>query len=168
MARELKNPTPYELSLSSLENLKLIVETCQKKDIDIRVFIAPSHASNTESLNLLGLWSEFEKWKREIVKITPAWDFSGYNTITTEAIKDDMEYYIDSFHYNKDAGDLILNRLLAYQENKVPNDFGILITQKNIESHLDEIRKKRDIWLKNNPNILELVISLKHNKRENY
>lgn len=71
-----------------------------------------------------------------------------------------MENYADSSHYAKPVGDLVLNRILGYQENKVPADFGILITPENIESHLAKIRADREEWVKNNPNELKLVQDL--------
>ena len=73
-----------------------------------------------------------------MVKITPVWDFSGYNSITTESIDDRMEYYIDNSHYSLKAGDLVLNRIVSFQTEKVPRDFGVLVNQDNIEPHLEQ------------------------------
>ncbi|MGD1701959.1 hypothetical protein [Dapis sp. BLCC M229] len=151
----------YQLSTEFLNDLKDIVETCQKKNIDLKIFISPSHASQWESIQTVGLWSAFEDWKREIVKITPVWDFSGYNTITTEPITKNMKNYWDSSHYRKEVGDLVMNRLFDYQNEIVPKDFGVLITESNIESHLQKIRDRQEIWGNNNPDIVQLVEKLK-------
>ncbi|NJK47054.1 hypothetical protein HC931_01510 [Candidatus Gracilibacteria bacterium] len=143
--------SPFKLSQERLQLLKSIIETCQQKGIALTIFISPSHATDMEGLHALGLWSDFEEWKREVSKIAPVWDFSGYNSITTEPIAKNMKYYLDSSHYRKETGDLILNRLLSSQDKTIPNDFGVLITPENIEAHLVKIRSDREKWLKNSP-----------------
>ena len=151
MARSIRYSGSHQLSKERLLQLKSMIDTCQQRGIDIKVFISPSHATDMESIHMQGLWSEFENWKREVIKITPVWDFSGYNSITTEPIAKNMKYYLDSSHYRKEAGALILNRLLSYQENTVPNDFGVLVTSDNIEFHLAKIRSDRQKWISKSP-----------------
>ncbi|NER30702.1 MAG: hypothetical protein F6J89_24580, partial [Symploca sp. SIO1C4] len=150
----------YQLSEEFLVNLQEIVDICKQQNIELKVFISPSHASQWENLRAAELWSVFEEWKRQLVKITPVWDFSGYNTITTEAISKDMENYWDSSHYRKEVGDLVLNRIFDYQKDKVPTDFGVLLTQENIESNLTKINTQREIWSNNNSDVVEFVESL--------
>ena len=56
-----------------------------------------------------------------------------------------MKWYSgDGIHYKKELGDLILNRIFGGQNSDLltPNDFGIRIRLKNIESHLQADRKK--------------------------
>ncbi len=154
----------YQLSTEFLNDLKDIVETCQKINIDLKIFISPSHASQWESIRTVGLWSAFEDWKREIVKITPVWNFYGSNTITTEPITNNMKNYWDSSHYRKEVGDLVINRLFDYQNEIVPKDFGVLITESNIESHLQKIRDQQEFWGNNNPDVVQLVEKLKPEK----
>ncbi|NEQ87322.1 MAG: hypothetical protein F6K26_47080, partial [Moorea sp. SIO2I5] len=113
-----------------------------------------------ESLRVSGLWPELEKWKSRLVEITAVWDFSGYNSITTEAIGEGMKNYWDSSHYREEVGDLILNRLFSYQSQTVPEDFGVLITPENVESHLGKIRNERESWAENNPDLVQLVEDL--------
>lgn len=150
----------YRLSDSFLEDFQDIVETCKEQGIELKVFISPSHATQWESLRVSGLWPVFEKWKHRLVEITPVWDFSGYNSITTEAIGEGMKNYWDSSHYREEVGDLILNRLFSYQSQTVPEDFGVLITRENVESHLGKIRNERESWAKTNPDLVQLVEDL--------
>lgn len=147
----------YRLSQKQLDALQTIVETCQKEGIDLKVFISPSHVTQWEAVHAAELWSTFETWKREVVKITPVWDFSGYNSITAEPLSDNMQNYLESSHYVKEIGDLVLNRLFDHQLEKVPNDFGVLITPKNIEAHLAEIREQRKQWATQNADLVQLV-----------
>jgi hypothetical protein len=72
-----------------------------------------------------------------------------------------MKNFMDRGHYTRKIWDLILNRLFHYQEEKVPDDFGILITPTNIESHLEKIRAAQELWAKNNPKMIQIIEELK-------
>ena len=101
------------------------------------------------------------------MKIAPVWSFSGYNSITTEPISDNMKNYIDPSHYRSEVGDLIINRLQKHQQEKVPNDFGILLTSDNVEFHLKKVRADREAWAVKNPEEVNLVKALRINHTEN-
>ncbi|WP_017305707.1 hypothetical protein [Spirulina subsalsa] len=151
----------YQLSRDYLEDLKAIITTSQAQGIDLTLFISPSHAMQWEAIRVSGLWPEFEQWKRELVNLAPIWDFSGYNSITTEPLTDSMVHYIESSHYRKEVGDLILNRILNYNLEQVPPDFGMLLTPNNLKDHLAQIRQDRAVWVKNNPEWVKFVEGLK-------
>jgi hypothetical protein len=156
-----KGEKVYEISQSYLKELQIIVDLCKKKGVDCQIFISPSHATHRESIRVSGVWPLFEQWHREVVKIAPIWSFSGYNSITTEPISDNMKNYIDPSHYRSEVGDLVLNRILKYDEDKVPDDFGVLLTPENIESHLQQVRSDREAWAKKHPDEVKLVEDLK-------
>ncbi|MGL4502830.1 MAG: hypothetical protein ACRCU2_27455 [Planktothrix sp.] len=151
----------YQLSPDYLEDLQTIITTSQQQGIRLHLFISPSHAMQWEAIRVAGLWSEFEDWKRAIVNLSPIWDFSGYNSMTTEAIANPMQYYIESSHYRKELGDLVLYHILDYQPETVPSDFGLLLTPSNLETHLEQIRRDRELWAKENPEWVEFVDALK-------
>lgn len=60
-----------------------------------------------------------------------------------------MTYYWDSSHFTEKVGVWILNRIFDKNQG-VPNDFGILISPINIESHLKSIRDKRELYFSEN------------------
>jgi hypothetical protein len=151
----------FELSNKFLRELKTIVELCEQRGITLKIYISPSHATQWEAVRAAGLWPVFEQWKRELVKIAPCWDFSGYNSITTEPITENIKNYIDSSHHRKEVGDLVLNRLLDYSPEMVPGDFGVFLTSDNIEYHLATIRAARQVWAENNPDEVKLVRDIK-------
>lgn len=134
---------------------------CKQHDITLKVFISPSHATQWEAIRATGHWHTFEQWKREVAKITPVWDFSGYNSITTEPISNTMKNYGDNSHYTKEVGDLVLNRILSFKEETVSSDFGVLLTPETIESHLKQIRYDREVWARKHPDEVKLVEDIK-------
>ncbi|NEP15364.1 MAG: hypothetical protein F6J97_00445 [Leptolyngbya sp. SIO4C1] len=148
-------PGQYDLSKKALSDLQTILKFCQQRGIAYQVFISPSHATRWEAIRAAGHWPMYEQMKREVAKITPFWDFSGYNSITTEPIAEGMTNYIDDSHYKKAVGDLVLNRL--YQHEQVPEDFGVLVTPQTIESHLARIRAERQAWAADNSTVVQWV-----------
>lgn len=150
----------YQLSDKYMSDFKHFVELCHQRGIQLKIFISPSHATQWEAIRATGRWQTFEQWKREIVKIAPVWDFSGYNSITTEPLSSQMKNYADNSHYTKKIGDLVLNRIFSYRQDTVPKDFGILVTSENIETHLAKIRQDRESWAKRQPDEVKLVKDL--------
>ncbi|MFB2936418.1 hypothetical protein ACE1B6_14300 [Aerosakkonemataceae cyanobacterium BLCC-F154] len=150
----------YNLSEEELAAFQAIVDTCKKRNIKLKVFIAPVHAAQLELINRAGIWSEFENWKREIVKITPVWDFASYSNLTTEPIGDRMNHFVDSVHYRDQVADLIMQRIYNYQPEKVPANFGKLISPKNIEPHLKVVREQRLNWKDDNLQIVQFVMEM--------
>lgn len=150
----------YNLSEEELAAFQAIVDTCKKRNIKLKVFIAPVHAAQLELINRAGIWSEFENWKREIVKITPVWDFASYSNLTTEPIGDQMNHFVDSVHYREQVANLIMNRIYNYESENVPGNFGKMISPKNIEPHLKVVREQRLNWKDDNLQIVQFVIEL--------
>ncbi|MEO1590296.1 MAG: hypothetical protein AAFU71_03275 [Cyanobacteria bacterium J06632_22] len=154
----------YELSTEQLDAFRALVEVCRDRNIDLVVFISPSHAVQWETIRATGHWQTFETWKRELVSIIPVWDFSGYNSITTEPIADVMQNYSDSSHYLPSVGDIVLQQSLG-STTASPKDFGIWLTPENIDAHLEQIRLDREAWAIDNQEWIEKVE--KHYKKFN-
>ncbi len=130
-----------------------------------------------------GLWTTFEKWKREIVDLNaqvtsnhdiypyPVWDFTGYNSITTEPVpkQDDersrMRWYYESSHYRPALGNLMIARIFG-EENELLRenpDFGVRLGRASINEHLSDIRESRVAWVTGNPVIYQEIQSYNDN-----
>tara|TARA_B100000959_G_scaffold182401_1_gene190714 strand:- start:74 stop:649 length:576 start_codon:yes stop_codon:yes gene_type:complete len=160
-----------------MKALKKIVNLANRKNIDLRIFIHPIHASLQQIIKYAGLWEEFEDWKKNLVQITSKqtldqnqkiklWDFSGYNDFTTEdktpveSLVPTMKWYWEAMHYNNKLGDRVLDRIYNYKDDSrnTPDNFGALINKENIASHIMLVRKQqmkyelshakeKEIWL---------------------
>ncbi len=150
----------YQFSEKYFDDFKQIVALCQEKGVKLKVFISPSHATDMESIRATRKWQVSEEWKRKLVEITPVWDFSGYNSVTTQKIEKVMTNYSDSSHYTHTIGDWMLDRIFERQNTKVPTDFGVLLTPKNVDEYLDRTNKNRDTWAAKNQNEVKLVENL--------
>lgn len=140
-------------------HFRRLLDFCRAEKIDLRLFIHPVHAWTEENNSALGRSASVENWKRELVKTLgdeagatnppfPLWDFSGYNTITTESVPKGndraarMQYYWEPLHYTHVAGNLILDRIFN-SPGVVPADFGVPLTGKNVEHHIAKSRLDR-------------------------
>lgn len=171
----------YPSGNSTLDRYRAIIKVAQMSDIDLSIAISPSHARQWEALDVAAGWKKFEYWKRELVHINESvalshgkqpfalWDFSGYHAFTTEPVppKGDkttmMKWHWESSHYRKELGDIMLDRIFetnAYGGQNYP-DFGVLMTSKNIDAHLQKLRKERAQWQAVNPETIKLIQSLK-------
>lgn len=127
-----------------------ILSVCNQRRIDCRLYISPAHVGlDGEGIRAAGKWEMFENWKRRVAQISfehglPLWDFSGYNSVTTEPVTTPMKYYWDSSHFNEMVGNWIVARVMEKPEVAAPTDFGEKIFPANIEDHLAKIRNSRD------------------------
>jgi hypothetical protein len=156
----------YKISQQYLENLKEIVALCKQNNIEVVGFISPAHVTQLEAIYVAGQWQILEQWMREVVAILPVWDFSDYNSITTEPVSETMKNYIDSSHYKEEIGNLVLNRIFSYNEKEVSQDFGVYLTPENVEAQLAKLRKDRDRWAKENPNDVAIVEAIKEKSED--
>ena len=170
---------------STFLHFRQLLAEAYADSIDLKILIYPSHARQWEVIDLCGgLWDSWETWKRQLVAINedeakkanlPAfflWDFSGYNTYTSEEVpmlndtKNKMQWYWESSHFKKELGDRVLDRVFDYRDSsrEIATDFGVLLTSKNIEVHLQRIRADRKDWRESHTGDIKEITLLIGNK----
>lgn len=170
-----------------LSALRAIMALAHRQHVKLYLFISPSHARQWEVLGAVGLWSQWEEWKRRLVRINreeagrseqasfPLWDFSGYHSLSTEGLPEagsnaGMSGYTDSSHYQPAIGNLVLDRLfdLKTSGRTLPDDFGVNLTPMTIEPHLAALRQAREHYRQTHPgDIAEIEAMARQAKREN-
>lgn len=110
---------------SGLDYLKKMVELCEEHNVNLKVFTTAIHTSQLELLEELNKMDIYYKWKEEVAKITPYWDFMYSNSITTN-----KDNFIDSSHIKQEFGYLYFARLFDDSSVNVPKDFGIYVEKK--------------------------------------
>jgi hypothetical protein len=142
---------------SSYEHLRHILALARQAGVDLHFYLSPVHARQQELYAGLGLGPRLEDWKRTLVQQLaeeaaavpgrqpfPLWDFSDFNTVTTEAVPplDDattrMRWHWESSHFTQAAGDLILDRVFGHRDpaRPMPDDFGVALDKQGVEAHL--------------------------------
>lgn len=136
----------FELDDRRVELFRDLVEICKKRNIELYVFVAPSHADYCEVVYQAGKWPAFEELKRKLCSIHPIWDFSGFNSVTkTPFVNYRNSLYQDHSHFLPIVGNEIVKKFFFHKNSY--DDFGVLLTPETIEEHLNEIKKLRNQWI---------------------
>ncbi len=80
--------------------------------------------------------------KERLAEITDFYDFSGFNSVTTDI----MNYYEES-HYRYRLGDMIINRIYGVGPLKAPEDFGVFVTRQNVAQHVEKQKQELKRYL---------------------
>ena len=179
-------PAPPDPDETSLSYVRRIVEFCRREGIDLSIFITPSHVHQIEIAAATGAWPIIEGGKRALVRLLaddarerpgrpsiPLFDFSGYSSVTTEALppvgsRKEMRYYWDSSHFKEQVGDYVLDRLFGVTtaSREAPRDFGIRLTADTIESALAQQRVAQAAYRERFPEEVAALQSLVRAKLE--
>src|SRR5207237_866126 len=85
----------------ALNYLQQIVDFAQAKHIKLHVYVSPQHPLYWQFIKIYGLDAYIDLWLRELVKITPFWDFS--NEIDFSPTVNNY-FSTDSLHFNEEGG----------------------------------------------------------------
>lgn len=114
-----------ELGDSGFNYLRKMVKLCKDNNINLKVYTTAIHIKQLQILEELNKMDIYYKWKEEVAKITPYYDFMYRNSIT---INDDN--YIDTSHGKQKLGALYFAKLFEDHSINVPKDFGVFIKNK--------------------------------------
>lgn len=149
----------------AMRYFRKMLELAYRNNIDMYIYISPVHARYYEIECMTGKWPMIENMKRAVVSLVsslavkykktafPVWDFSGYNSITTENLpeKDDtrhlMSWYLEDSHFSKKTAMIITARMAGSLSIDTYPDFGVQITTDTIEDHLLSIHAGRKQYL---------------------
>lgn len=112
----------------NIASLKRIKQLTDLNHIQLIVYVAPH---NHNMMNTFHIQSYLD-YLAQIANIVPYWDFSGYNSLTTN-----NAYYYESSHYTEDLAQLVIRKIFGDDPNKtIPDDFGKWVNKHNIAHHL--------------------------------
>ena len=120
--------------------LKTYFETMKKENPKTRfiVFTTPISIDLFKLLIEKGRLHDYENWLHMLVDVFgEVYDFMGINSITANPSN-----YADLHHFYPEYGTLIAYRLTGENNASIPQDFGILVTPKNIKTHLKVIEQQ--------------------------
>lgn len=157
MAKYNKN----EVSKLSYKVFIDILKECHDNNIKLDIAISPLHVRLLEAMDYrVGLDVVWYEWKKQIVAINEEValklgkkpfriiDFGLYNDITAQELPKDInqtsKYYWEASHYKTKLADMMLDTLM--QQN-IDNDFGVEITSKNIDAHIEKQKSLRSKFI---------------------
>lgn len=145
----------------TLEVFRDMLRFARNSRIDVRFVINPEHARMLIALQETGLWPQYEDWKRNLVRVLveeasdakappfPIWDFSGFNTITTEKSPplsrphELARWFWEPAHFREEAGTLMLSKVMQNSSEATvgADGFGILLSSSNVDDWLVRTRE---------------------------
>lgn len=106
-------------------------------DTDFIIFTTPISTPLFEALVEKGRLPDYERWLRDLVaEFGEVQHFMYPNSVT-----DDISHYFDGHHFYPEVGTLIANKISGH-DGDVPADFGVVLTNENIDEFLNVIREK--------------------------
>ena len=154
--------------MTSLGYIEKIVEYCRAAEIELVIFLTPSHVHQLELDAATGNWWSVEDGKRKLLELLArdarrhddaiaVYDFANYNRVTTERLpdrgsRDEMQYYWDSSHFKEVVGDMVLDRLLQTgdQLQTRADDFGIELTAENVDNVIARLNSGHQAYREDN------------------
>ena len=104
---------------------------------ELTVYTTPISTALFDSLVETGLFDEYEQWIRDLVRVYGGvWNFMYPNTITN-----DIMNYHDGHHFYPEIGTMMAKKIQHPKTKDVPADFGVYITDKNVEQHLLQVKE---------------------------
>jgi hypothetical protein len=154
-----KNYVPDSKGFNDLKELKSI---CHKNNIELIVFVNPINVAQLQAIKTSNNWQNYKNWKKNLSYITPYYDFSGFNSVTTEPLNKNMKYYIDSNHYLKNTSHLMIDAIINPQKRIFHKDFGIYINSANVEQSNAKLDKDYNEWSKKNQILVKKIKAIKN------
>ncbi len=137
-----------------LSFVEWLVKLSKENNIDIYIYISPVHRKILDLVVDSSFFEDYKAWIKLLSKTIYAtnspqnsvelWDFSGYNSITKEAVPTinhnfPMKWYIDPSHYRETVGNMILEILFNLNKIEVPTDFGVKLNLDNVDNHIEKM-----------------------------
>jgi hypothetical protein len=156
--------------------LRRLLRAARRHDVRVVLTTYPYHAQYLVLFRELGLWPEFERWKRLLVQTieresmhapdsptAELWDFAAFSPYASLPIaryaKDGAgQWYWEAGHFKKELGDLMLNEMFP---PAVPDGIGPTIgtplTSRNLDSWCADQRISADRFMRENSDLVRSV-----------
>lgn len=128
---------PPDTMQEGLDVVREIMRLSEKHQFTVTFFLNPIYADY-----YINYADGLIAVKERLAEITDFYDFSGFNSVTTDI----MNYYEES-HYRYRVGDMIINRIYGIGPLKAPKDFGFFVTQQNVAQHVEKQKQELKRYL---------------------
>lgn len=149
----------------NLDGLRYIIQKAKERNIELRIFVYPTHALWLEKYAICGEYKNYWSVLNSIVQTiekeggnSEIWEFNRYNDYTGETITGQKAFYWqDPEHFNFEFGNLIMDAIFS---GRVNDNFGSRLTSKNISSSYNSYLISRDKFIHNNADFLTTLDKL--------
>lgn len=117
-----------------LKTLQQIAQLCAENNIQMYIFFNPQHMTTylADDMELMN------RFKKELVKISPFWDFSGVNYVTANNY-----FWYETSHPRAFICDKILDTVSGQNQITWVPDFGVYVTPENVDAFCEKAVRDR-------------------------
>lgn len=163
--KKFDNPTTFEFGgdfcfMECIKTIREIKQFCDENHIRFIPFFNPQHMTTylNDDMELMN------RFKKELVKISPFWDFSGVNYVTSNNY-----FWYETSHPRAFICDKILDTVSGRNQITWVPDFGVYVTEENVDAFCEKAVRDREAY---DPNHEQWVPSAEERavmtKRVNY
>lgn len=143
-----------------IETIRQIKQLCNENHIRFIPFFNPQHMTTYLETDI----ELMNRFKKELVKISPFWDFSGVNYMTANNY-----FWYETTHSRAFICDKILDTVSGQNQMTWVPDFGVYVTEENVDAFCEKAVRDREAY---DPNHEQWVPSAEERavmtKRVNY
>ncbi len=140
----------FKFDYKKIEDLKEFINISKKQNIQVIFFVTAMHGAERILIENTGNLDSFYKFKEEIAKIQPYYDFAIIDKYTTEKVDPNMQCFNDAVHVYPFLRKKITNKLFG-----INDDFGYLVTKNNVKKHNLMDNKLFINYKSNNPKLIK-------------
>lgn len=124
----------FEKSLTIIRQIK---QLCDENYIQFILFFNPQHMTTylADDMELMN------RFKKELVKISPFWDFSGVNYVTANNY-----FWYETSHPRAFICDKILDTVSGQNKITWVPDFGVYVTPENVDAFCEKAVRDRQTY----------------------
>ena len=123
----------YRYNAKLKEELEMMVR--ENPDSRFIIFTTPISRDLFALLVKQGSYPDYKRWLAMLVDVFgEVYDFMGVNSVTNNPAN-----YADLHHFYPPIGRLIADRLTGVKSSEFPEDFGVLVTEKTLQKHLENM-----------------------------
>jgi len=111
-------------------SVKRIKELCDKNGVNFMLIASPMYSAEQNCYSkddMSRLWNS-------LAEVTDFYDFWGYGTVAS-----DIRYFYDGYHFRNCVGDMALAYIFGDDSVYVPDDFGFLTTDENVDERVASV-----------------------------
>ncbi len=140
-SKKFTEPTVFESDSEEftkcIENLKAIKILCKEHNMEMKVFFMPHHVTTyfNDDMEMMN------RFKKKLVKISPFWDFSGINYVTSNNY-----FWYETSHPRAFICDKILDKVSGQNQITWVPDFGVYVTEENVDAFCEKAVRDREAY----------------------
>ncbi len=116
-----------------------VLDTVKNANEDIKIIVFTTPVSEPYfRLLIRDHFDDYERWLRDVISV-----FGGvYNFMYINSVTSNLDNYVDLHHFYPHIGTMIAKKVSGMHDNSMPSDFGVYVTQLNIDAHLAMVKNQ--------------------------